>query len=392
MLSSVILLLVIYILHAPEYSGTQTAMLGPSSAVKTKNRTNSMDNRENEDIVGKWNKLSKKWKRISDKWKTIRSNNIDANNSLSENSNTFENRDYQIDVLMEQLSSKPAQEVPGTKEVCNCGLTAPRREISGGEYAQDNQYPWVVRLWGGCPRATCGGTLVSPRVVLTAHHCTSNPFSPSTKSCDHSDGKRLAILGRTEINLNYLRKYKKSVNTIPVVEARSPPNALISLDDNESHDFALLVLKHPAKYSDKVRTICLPYPGQEFGGKMGKAAGWGRTDIPSRDPLQSTKLKTVSLEVNDKKYNHRFMFGTKLSKIDNQYQDACAGDSGGPLMYQNENGRWVLIGTVSGYGYKCKTNSVMMFEGSTDGIWNKVSEHVEWIEENIKQLNETICR
>src|SRR5689334_13463182 len=48
------------------------------------------------------------------------------------------------------------------------GGTDPRPvlEVVGGKLAPPGKFPWVVRLSMGC-----GGTLVAPRVVLTAGHC-----------------------------------------------------------------------------------------------------------------------------------------------------------------------------------------------------------------------------
>ena len=62
-------------------------------------------------------------------------------------------------------------------------------------------------------------------------------------------------------------------------------------------------------------------------------------------------------------------------------------------MYLNESvSRYTLIGTVFGNGYDCTSNEVNMFEGQTDGIWNKVSEHMHWLEDNMRQLGEQICQ
>jgi len=279
-------------------------------------------------------------------------------------------------------------------EECDCGRTVKRKEISGGEYANPKENPWVVRLVNGCPRGMCGGSLVSPRIVITAQHCTVDASKDTAlvknqKACDHSDEKRLAILGETNIDVNNLDSYY----TIPVVEVRTPPNAWLEVGDYDTHDFAMLILKKAVKYSDYVRPICLPHRYTEYGGKWAKAAGWGRTDRPSVNREQSPRLKTVWLEVSHHKFKHHYLFGTKLSKKDNVYQDPCVGDSGGPLMWLNETvSRYTLIGTVFGSGYDCTTGDFNTFEDKRDGMWNKVSAHIDWVEENMKMLGEQICK
>ena len=62
-------------------------------------------------------------------------------------------------------------------------------------------------------------------------------------------------------------------------------------------------------------------------------------------------------------------------------------------MYLNKSSsRYVLIGTVHGLGYDCRTHDVNLFEDQTDGIWNKISAHMDWIEENMRQLGQQICK
>ena len=66
---------------------------------------------------------------------------------------------------------------------------------------------------------------------------------------------------------------------------------------------------------------------------------------------------------------------------------------GGPLMYLNRTTqKFVLIGTVFGGGYDCKKDVVNAWEGSRNGLWNKVSAHMNWIKRTMHELGEEICK
>ena len=174
----------------------------------------------------------------------------------------------------------------------------------------------------------CAGTLVSPRVILSAYHCAVHPDSVTTLACDHSDGKRVAVLGRHKIILKNLTNY----DTVPIIKVLFPPRAWLYDSDYESHDFALFVLKHRVRYTSKVSPICLPEPNAEYGGLKAVAAGWGRTNPDYISTKQSPVLRSVELTVSDMVYKHKKIFGTKVSKEDDQYKDPCSGDSGNMLL------------------------------------------------------------
>ena len=127
------------------------------------------------------------------------------------------------------------------------------------------------------------------------------------------------------IEMHKLQEY----TTIPIIKVLTPQDEGLRVGHKDSHDFALLVLKEPAKRTPTIGPICLPEPNAEFGGKKATAAGWGRTDKPSVSRVQSPVLKKVVLTVSNKRYWHHNMFGTRVNKKDNLYQDPCSGDSGG---------------------------------------------------------------
>lgn len=54
-------------------------------------------------------------------------------------------------------------------------------------------------------------------------------------------------------------------------------------------------------------------------------------------------------------------------------KDSCEGDSGGPLMYQENGKRWVVIGIVS-WGKFC---------GEYPGVYTNVKYFLPWIDKRI---------
>ena len=52
---------------------------------------------------------------------------------------------------------------------------------------------------------------------------------------------------------------------------------------------------------------------------------------------------------------------------------------------------YVLIGTVMGLGYDCRINVEHEMEGSTNGLWNKVSAWVDWIHKEMEEMGELGC-
>jgi len=281
---------------------------------------------------------------------------------------------------------------------CECGKIEQAKYgdyIIGGEEAKPHQFPWVVGITGGC-NGDCGGALISPRLVLSAFHCaTAN--NNDTEACDHSDEKRVAVLGQHLFDRERIDSYY----TIPIIEVRYPPYAglLHDINDLKRHDVVIMVLKTAATFSQKVRPICLPREGREYGGRSAIAVGWGKTGRWHNSDV----LKRVDLIVSRKRYKHEKILGTVLHKdFDGStlmYQDPCAADSGGPLMYFNKARRsYEIIGTLVGGGYSCGGPSfrdrpgVHYFEGSQNGIWNKISSWIGWIKVEMNRYQEEQCK
>ena len=146
--------------------------------------------------------------------------------------------------------------------------------IIGGRKAVPNEFPWMVRISGGCAAAYCAGSLISPRGLLSSYHCT---YHSKTKNrnvpCNHSDEKRRAYIGRHR----FVKKESKSYYSIPIIDVLypEPGNQVFSFTEDRSHDLALMILKTPVTFSKTVCPICLQQRDQQFPGVQAISAGWG---------------------------------------------------------------------------------------------------------------------
>ena len=69
--------------------------------------------------------------------------------------------------------------------------------------------------------------------------------------CDHSNLKRKVLLGSHEDTVKIRRGFVKNGYVIPIKDAVVPPGGRYEDDDPNTHDFVLLILNEPAKFSDK---------------------------------------------------------------------------------------------------------------------------------------------
>ena len=60
--------------------------------------------------------------------------------------------------------------------------------------------------------------------------------------------------------------------------------------------------------------------------------------------------------------------------------DPCEGDSGGPLLLEEEDGEWTLVATLLGGGYSCDDPS----SPDKTSDWSRISPYTQWIRSVIK--------
>ncbi|XP_029709058.1 plasminogen [Aedes albopictus] len=243
-----------------------------------------------------------------------------------------------------------------------------QKRIIGGRTANFAEYPWQAHI--RIAEYQCGGVLVSRMFIATAAHCIQQARLKDI----------VIYLGELDT-----QNSGKIVEPLPAEKHRAEmkivhPKFLFRMTQPDRYDLALLKLTRPAGYKTHILPICLPVRPLELIGRKGIIAGWGKTDAnmgqtgtnilrTAAVPIISTKecLRWHnSKHINVELYNEMFCAGHS-----DGHQDACLGDSGGPLII-NDRGRFTLIGITSA-GFGCGVDH-------QPGIYHNIQKTVKWIQ------------
>lgn len=246
-------------------------------------------------------------------------------------------------------------------EVREGGAAAgPQGRIVGGSFTKIGRYPWQVsivadrdhfpELSSTAEGHLCGGSLITPVIVLTASHCVQN-LDPELAGEDGSfDASEIdVVIGRTHLNGGRGRIDEAFQVWIPGTPEFDPSTF--------RNDYALITLAQPVQ---RKRLIKLAGPREHrlwHPRRPAWVTGWGAT---SEGGKRSNRLKRAFVRVigdrvcgDSWRYGDLFVNDVMLcAGILRGGRDACQGDSGGPLVAPARGGKRRLIGVVS-FGFGC---------------------------------------
>ncbi|XP_011835897.1 PREDICTED: vitamin K-dependent protein C [Mandrillus leucophaeus] len=236
-----------------------------------------------------------------------------------------------------------------------------------GKMTRRGDSPWQVVLLDSKKKLACGAVLIHPSWVLTAAHCME-------------DSKKLLVrLGEYD-----LRRWEKWELDLDIEEVFIHPNYTKSTTDN---DIALLRLAQPATLSQTIVPICLPDSGlaeRELtqAGQETLVTGWGYHSSREKEAkrnrtfiLNFIKIPVVPRNECSEVMSNMVSENMLCAGILGDRQDACEGDSGGPMV-ASFHGTWFLVGLVS-WGEGCGLLH-------NYGVYTKVSRYLDWIHGHIR--------
>ncbi|XP_041437455.1 transmembrane protease serine 2-like isoform X1 [Xenopus laevis] len=230
--------------------------------------------------------------------------------------------------------------------------------IVGGTNAALGNWPWQVSLRYKTG-ALCGGSIISPKWIVTAAHCV---YGGSTGS---ASGWRV-FAGVLTLPSSC------GANCYSVKRIIPHPGYNASNHDN---DIALMKLNNEITFGYNTQPVCLPNAGMFWkAGTQCWISGWGSTSQGGKisPTMKNAAVQLISLKVCNQPNVYSGSITSSMICAGNLSGgvDACQGDSGGPLVTKT-NGTWWLVGDTS-WGYGCA-------QANKPGVYGNMTTFLHWI-------------
>ncbi|CAL4098758.1 unnamed protein product, partial [Meganyctiphanes norvegica] len=218
----------------------------------------------------------------------------------------------------------------------------------------------------------CGASLISDRYLLTAAHCVIDREKYSVS------------LGRDDLDDSPTPGQTYEIENVII-------HPEYEHGKSDYNDIAILQTDRKVEYNKKVWPFCLPNNGQVFRNYMAvEIAGWGNINATYKAPTLHTAYVRIllSADCESKWREHNSVLYDSVIKSSYQQGltsqvlcagregvDACMGDSGGPMTYQNSDGLQNVIGII-GKRVECVETPLH------PGFYTNIASYIDWIQDN----------
>lgn len=260
------------------------------------------------------------------------------------------------------------------KSLPKCGYRAYDDHIARSSTHYFSQFPWMVTIavdseYDPLSSATCGGSIIHPRVILTAASCFQKNVDFATLEVRAGE---------------WNSKYDRDFNQMRRV------NFGITHPDYKStghSDLALLILEGDLKFTTNVNSVCLVKNMKALGDVNNLLmSGWSSNStgvypntlknydiaLMSRDRCLK-KLKIFGVEM--KRLHKSFLCGIKRNNIP---QEFCNAENGGALVSQ-QNGVFIQNG-ITAWNLNCGAYGAPY-------VFTNVTKYLDWIKQELSFIN-----
>uniref|UniRef100_A0A452EWS8 Complement C1s subcomponent n=1 Tax=Capra hircus TaxID=9925 RepID=A0A452EWS8_CAPHI len=243
--------------------------------------------------------------------------------------------------------------------------------IINGRPAQKGTTPWIAMLSHLNGQPFCGGSLLGSKWIVTAAHCLHEVPDAEDVTLHDLD---LLSPSAFKIIMGKLRRTQSDENEQSLSVKQVFFHPLYNPNTYEN-DVALLELSRGPVLNDFVMPICLPQGPPEEGAVV-IVSGWGKQFLQRfPETLMEIEIPIVDYHICREAYAPLKKKVTRDMICAGEKEggrDACAGDSGGPMVtLDTKRGQWYLVGTVS-WGVDC---------GKKDryGVYSYIFYNKDWI-------------
>lgn len=147
--------------------------------------------------------------------------------------------------------------------------------------------------------------------------------------------------------------------------------------DTQDYDIALLELKTPLEFTDRIQPIPLVSTSDKIPvGIKCLTSGWGDTNqrvLAGKNKLRAVEVPIVNTNTCDRQYEEYGGITSQMLCAGKGGKDACQGDSGGPLAcpLPSRKGNLTLVGVVS-WGVDCGKPNL-------PGVYTSITSLRQWI-------------
>lgn len=237
------------------------------------------------------------------------------------------------------------------------------RRVVGGRDAGE-PVPFMASLQKNvtglsAPFPYCGASMLTERHLVTAAHCLKN---------------KTASMLSVNVGDYDLSSSDDAPNIIRNVDSYKQHQRYII--DTYENDIAVITLSDAVPFESLTTVVLAPVNSDLPDGTTVCVMGWGRLQYEGAKPttLQKLCMPSVNRSECQRPLSH-IVNESMVCAGGREGQDACVGDSGGPLMMQLGNYE-VICGVVS-FGKKCGLKDVY-------GVYTRVGLFVPWLYEQTR--------
>ncbi|XP_077196671.1 acrosin-like isoform X2 [Paroedura picta] len=242
--------------------------------------------------------------------------------------------------------------------------------VIGGTDAVPGTWPWMVSIQIPSENGyihVCGGSLISPRWVVTAAHCFLQK-----KFLEHWK----LIIGATQLSQPGDFVQERTIKNLVEHELYSRRRSL--------NDIALMELSAPVNCSDYIQPACLPDEDVDVSSLTHcYVSGWGVMDMSkpteTADIMQEARVNLISLDIcnSTEWYNGRIHYNNLCAGYEEGGIDSCQGDSGGPLTCREARSERFWVVGVTSWGNGCA-------KVRKPGVYSSTQQFLDWVKGKTK--------